>query len=191
MSSLPFRRTKFSYSRWEIVDTIFELGNFELTIEWYYYLFFENSFKRRERKNYSFHFACHSNFMSRDWIKIIRLSFGWRLVNMIVVKNGAKLWHSSFDTCSKKKKKEKDKIFESHENINMKNHQCALWSVISLIDGKLITYKYLRKLWKGVFIIETFFSWLTLSRFLHTKNLFSKIIESSMWNDFRKNLFKE
>lgn len=26
----------------------------------------------------------------------------------------------------KKKKKEKDKIFESHENINMKNHQCAL-----------------------------------------------------------------
>lgn len=124
MSSLPFRRTKFSYSRWEIVDTIFELGNFELMIQWYYYLFFENSFKRSKRKDYSFHFICHSNFMSRDWIKIIRLSFGWRLINMIVVKNGAKLWHSFFDTCSKKKKKKK---------IRFLNHmKTSTWKIINV-----------------------------------------------------------
>lgn len=57
----------------------------------------------------------------------------------------------------------------------MKNHQCALWSVISLIDGKLITYKCLRKLWKGVFIVETFFLVTHFVAFSsYAQNLFSR-----------------
>lgn len=94
-----FRR-KFSY-------VVRDCDNFELQIFNQRLnditLFFENSFK-------NFPFTCHSNFTDRDRKKIIRLSLdGDYIWIYIIVKNGAKLWYSSFDTCSKKKKK--DKIF--------------------------------------------------------------------------------